>query len=60
MSFRDSLAAEKTLSTVHCSFDEYLLLSGKSQLLEEKARLMKNPILKALSLIIFILNGKHT
>ena len=46
--FKDSLAGRKKLFQLYtCSFDEYLLLSGKSQLLEEKARLMKNPDFKS-------------
>lgn len=46
--FKDSLAGRKKLFQLYtCSFDEYLLLSGKSQLLEEKTRLMKNPDFKS-------------
>ena len=42
--FRDSLAGRKKLFQLNtCSFDEYLLLSDKSQLLEEKDKLTKNP-----------------
>jgi len=42
--FRDSLAGRKRLFQLYtCSFDEYLLLTGKSQLLEEKEKLTKNP-----------------
>jgi predicted AAA+ superfamily ATPase len=45
--FRDSLAGRKKLFQLYtCSFDEYLSLSGKSQLLEEKDRLMKRPDFK--------------
>jgi predicted AAA+ superfamily ATPase len=41
--FKDSLAGRKKLFQLYtCSFDEYLLLSGKSQLLEEKVQLLKN------------------
>ena len=40
--FKDSLAGRKKLFQLYtCSFDEYLELSGKSQLLEEKDRLIK-------------------
>ena len=40
--FKDSMAGRKKLFRLHtCSFDEYLVLSGKSDLLEEKNRLLK-------------------
>jgi predicted AAA+ superfamily ATPase len=40
--FRDSLAGRKKLFQLYtCSFDEYLLLCGKSHLLEEKDHLLK-------------------
>lgn len=40
--FKDSLAGRKKLFKLYtCSFDEYLLLSGKSHLLEEKDHLLK-------------------
>lgn len=40
--FKDSMAGRKKLFRLHtCSFDEYLVLSGKSHLLEEKNRLLK-------------------
>jgi len=46
--FKDSLAGRKKLFQLNtCSFDEYLLLSDKSQLLEEKGRLIKNPDYKS-------------
>ncbi len=41
--FRDSLAGRKKIFHLYtCSFDEYLLLSGKPDLLEEKRRLILN------------------
>jgi predicted AAA+ superfamily ATPase len=41
--FRDSLAGRKKIfQLLTCSFDEYLELSGKSDLNEEKDRLIKN------------------
>jgi predicted AAA+ superfamily ATPase len=40
--FKDSLAGRKKLFQLYtCSFDEYLLLSGKSHLLEEKNHILK-------------------
>ena len=40
--FKDSLAGRKKIFRLNtCSFDEYLVLSGKSYLLEEKNRLIK-------------------
>ena len=40
--FKDSMAGRKKLFRLHtCSFDEYLVLSGKLHLLEEKNRLLK-------------------
>ncbi|MCK9641351.1 MAG: ATP-binding protein [Prolixibacteraceae bacterium] len=41
--FRDSLAGRKKIFQLYtCSFDEYLALSGKSELREEKDHLLKN------------------
>jgi len=46
--FKDSLAGRKKLFQLHtCSFDEYLLLSGKSDLSEEKKHLLKNANFKS-------------
>jgi uncharacterized protein len=42
--FRDSLAGRKRIFQLFtCSFDEYLELSGKTELLQEKNRLSNNP-----------------
>jgi uncharacterized protein len=42
--FRDSMAGRKKLFQLNtCSFDEYLLLSDKSELLVEKKKLINNP-----------------
>jgi hypothetical protein len=52
--FRDSLAGRKRLFQLYtCSFNEYLLLTGKSRLLEEKENLIKNPDYKS-SLIEYL------
>jgi hypothetical protein len=52
--FRDSLAGRKRLFQLYtCSFDEYLLLTGKSQLLEEMEKLIRNPDYKS-SLIDYL------
>lgn len=41
--FKDSLAGRKKIFQLYtCSFDEYLQLSGKSNLLEEKNSILKN------------------
>lgn len=46
--FRDSLAGRKKLFQLNtCSFEEYLLLSGKSHLLEEVEHLLNNPDYKS-------------
>jgi predicted AAA+ superfamily ATPase len=46
--FRDSLAGRKKLFQLFtCSFDEHLLLNGKSDLLEEKKRLLDKPDYKS-------------
>jgi len=46
--FRDSLAGRKKLFQLYtCSFDEYLLLSGKYELLEEQKRLAGRPDYKS-------------
>ena len=47
--FEDSLAGRKKIFTLlTCSFDEYLALSGKDDLLAEKSRIIKNPNAKSL------------
>jgi len=52
--FRDSLAGRKRLFQLYtCSFNEYLLLTGKSQLLEEMEKLIRNPDYKS-SLIDYL------
>lgn len=52
--FRDSLAGRKRLFQLYtCSFNEYLLLTGKSQLLEEMEKLIRNPDYKS-SLINYL------
>jgi uncharacterized protein len=52
--FKDSLAGRKKLFQLNtCSFDEYLLLSGKSHLLKEKDLLLKNTNFKS-SLIDYL------
>ncbi|MCD6347136.1 MAG: ATP-binding protein [Bacteroidales bacterium] len=49
--FRDSLAGRKKLfQLLTCSFDEYLELNGKTQLLEEKAKIINNPGYKSTSI----------
>jgi len=46
--FRDSLAGRKKIFQLYtCSFDEYLELSGKSDLREEKDQLLKNEDFKS-------------
>lgn len=46
--FNDSLAGRKRIFTLlTCSFDEYLELAERSDLLEEKTRIMKNPKAKS-------------
>jgi len=46
--FRDSLAGRKKLFHLYtCSFDEYLLLNGKSHLLKEMNRLLKTADFKS-------------
>ena len=47
--FEDSLAGRKKIfNLLTCSFDEYLALSGKDDLLAEKSRIIKNPNAKSL------------
>lgn len=46
--FNDSLAGRKRIFTLlTCSFDEYLELSGKDELLKEKQRIISNPKAKS-------------
>ena len=46
--FRDSLAGRKKIFQLYtCSFDEYLDLSGKTHLREEKDHLLKNRVFKS-------------
>ena len=46
--FRDSLAGRKRIFQLYtCSFDEYLDLSGKTHLREEKDHLLKNRVFKS-------------
>ena len=50
-SFRDSLAGRKKIfNLLTCSFDEYLLLSGKGELVDEIARIQSNSNAKSLQL----------
>ena len=52
--FRDSLAGRKRLFQLYtCSFDEYLMLKGKTELLEEMEKLVRNPDSKS-SLIDYL------
>lgn len=47
-SFKDSLAGRKRLFQLYtCSFDEYLALTGKGELLQEKERIEHNPTAKS-------------
>ncbi|MBD3750308.1 MAG: ATP-binding protein [Sphingobacteriales bacterium] len=49
--FEDSLAGRKKLFTLlTCSFDEYLALLGKDDLLAEKNRIIQNPKAKSLKI----------
>lgn len=49
--FRDSLAGRKRIFQLFtCSFDEYLELSGKPELLQEKNRLSENPKSKSIKM----------